>query len=852
MARETRSTTQQRRTTTRSSTSSRASPYPLPSSSSLCKRSRSVDRDLKKSFKDRKASGEIATAARKSRRTAAAAVTSASVSTGSNETSTQATRPVRSLPKRANKASGAEKSANDESARRPTQRKANVEKLASPPVDTTSCTSASRKRSAVALPDDTLSTTSTHKPTKKIRKTREIDFDDDEPAVLPAGPSLAAKLFDGSKLRTHARRKAKGKAKTVADEEKAEVVRVKQELREKEELVEKQSQALAAIRSSVACGLCNELFEKPHSLKCGHIFCRNCLEIAWTTEPDSNDDAHDSKRSDSATDLEDDASGDESDVSGAVYHGRRPGFIAFRPLGAWLDHDEDDDDDEEEEDDEYDTAPYSSGAFYGLTIGKKRIVEVDNLQDEDAERAFERASAAMLDDFVAYTAKRHQQRRAPSPTPSASSSGGRIEEIDDDEAAEIEQSKAGPSRVRNGRREPVPARAGLALALTRRRQVGASRRSPSPNPASSRSPSPAPSADGVRKEICCPTCGESCAGTRPTRVVLFDGILDTVRKAGLTASGVVGGDKGKKKEKVSVVEEEDETWGGLFPVEEKEEAEVAEKVEKVEEKETIVGDVAQKAGHDTEKLLTDESGSNDVSGEVEKPGKSGEGNASTVANAVELATVVTTVADHDGTSAATVASSSATLLTAKPTPTGLSAPSFFGITAFRSSTGSSTSLSSDSSFATSATAFGLPARSRPRSTSSTSASSSLSQDSTSASSVLQGPVQDPSSPAPARHIRGESERKNKDSGLRLETEVLTRSASPSLRIARPQQGRKSGLGSDSTGLASGALRTDDAEVEVSKATTTRKTSRKRARSEDGGAEMTAQEVAVKGKKARRG
>ncbi|BGO98684.1 hypothetical protein NBRC10513v2_003078 [Rhodotorula toruloides] len=835
MARETRSTSQQRRTTTRSSPSPRTSPYPLPSPSSPRKRSRSVDRNLKESLKDRKVTGGTATAARKTRKTAAAAITPASVSTGSNESSTQATRPVRSLPRRANKISGADKSAIDESARRPTERKANVEKLASPPADSTARTSASRKRSAVALPDDTPSTTTTPKSTKKTRKTREIDFDDDEPAVLPAGPSQSAKLVDSSKLSADARRKVKGKAKITVDEKDAELVRLKQELKAKEELAEKQSQALAALRSSVACGLCNELLENPHSLKCGHIFCRSCLEIAWTTEPDSNDDAHNSERSDSATDSEDDASGDESDASAAVYPPRRPGYIAFRPLGAWLDDDEDDEDEDEEDDeeeDEYDTAPYSSGAFFGLTIGKKRIVEVDNLQDEDAERAFERASAAMLDDF------------APSPSPSASSSGARIEEIDDDEAAEIEQSKAGPSRVRSGRREPVPARDGLALALTRRRQGGAVRRSPSP----------APSADDVRKEICCPTCGESCADTRPTRVVLFNGILDTMRKAGVTASGVVGGDKGKKKEKVSVAEEEDETWGGLFPVEEKKEDspdQVVEVAEAVEEKEVVVEAVTKDDGHDTENLSTDESGSKDVSGEVEKPGKSGEGNASTVANVVEPATAIATVKDRDETSAALVASSSATPLTAKATPTGLSTPSFFGITAFRSSSSSSASLSSDSSFATSAAAFGLPARSRSRSTSSSSASSSSSQDSTSASSVLEDPKQDPSSPAPARHIRGESERKNKDSGLRLETEVLTRSASPRLRIARPQQGRKSGLGSDSTDLASGSSKNDDAEVETSQATTTVRKSRKRAREEEDGETATAKEAVAKGKKTRR-
>ncbi|KAK4334446.1 Proteophosphoglycan ppg4 [Rhodotorula toruloides] len=729
------------------SPSPRTSPYPLPSPSSPRKRSRSVDRNLKESLKDRKVTGGTATAARKTRKTAAAAITPASVSTGSNESSTQATRPVRSLPRRANKISGADKSAIDESARRPTERKANVEKLASPPADSTARTSASRKRSAVALPDDTPSTTTTPKSTKKTRKTREIDFDDDEPAVLPAGPSQSAKLVDSSKLSADARRKVKGKAKITVDEKDAELVRLKQELKAKEELAEKQSQALAALRSSVACGLCNELLENPHSLKCGHIF---CLEIAWTTEPDSNDDAHNSERSDSATDSEDDASGDESDASAA----------------------------------------------------------------------------------------------APSPSPSASSSGARIEEIDDDEAAEIEQSKAGPSRVRSGRREPVPARDGLALALTRRRQGGAVRRSPSP----------APSADDVRKEICCPTCGESCADTRPTRVVLFNGILDTMRKAGVTASGVVGGDKGKKKEKVSVAEEEDETWGGLFPVEEKKEDspdQVVEVAEAVEEKEVVVEAVTKDDGHDTENLSTDESGSKDVSGEVEKPGKSGEGNASTVANVVEPATAIATVKDRDETSAALVASSSATPLTAKATPTGLSTPSFFGITAFRSSSSSSASLSSDSSFATSAAAFGLPARSRSRSTSSSSASSSSSQDSTPASSVLEDPKQDPSSPAPARHIRGESERKNKDSGLRLETEVLTRSASPRLRIARPQQGRKSGLGSDSTDLASGSSKNDDAEVETSQATTTVRKSRKRAREEEDGETATAKEAVAKGKKTRR-
>ncbi|KAL7341731.1 hypothetical protein BJY59DRAFT_713448 [Rhodotorula toruloides] len=769
MARETRSTAQRRRTTTRSSPSPRTSPYPLPSSSSPRKSSRSVDRNLKESLKDRKTTGETANAARKTRKTAVAAVTSASVSTGSNETSTRATRPVRSLPRRAHKASHVDKDAVDEPARRPTQRKANVEKLASPPADATSRTSASRKRSAAALPDDTPSTTSTPKSTKKARRTREIDFDDDEPAVLPAGPSPTPKLSDGSKRSADARRKAKGKGKVVDDDKEAVLPDLKRQLAEKEKLADKQSQALAAIRSTVSCGICNELLENPHSLTCGHIF---CLEISWTTEPDLTDDAPGSERSDSATDSDDDASGDESDPSAAVYPRRRPGFIAFRPLGAWLDDDEDDEDEEDdEEEDEYDTAPYSSGAFYGLTIGKKRIVEVDNLQDEDAERAFQRASAAMLDDFVAYTANRHQQRRAPSPTPSASSSGPRIEEIDDDEAAEIEQSKAGPSRARNGRREPVSARAGSALALTRRAQGGTSQRSPSPTPASSRSGSPTPSAvDDARKEICCPTCGESCADTRPTRVVHFNDILDTIRKAG-----------------------EDETWGGLFPVEEKKEdwpVQDAELVEKVEPKEAVIEGVAKGDGHDTEDLPTDESGSKDVFGEVEMPTKSGEGDASSGDKVVEPATAVATVKDDDTPSTTLVAAPLKAPLTAKPTPTGLRTPSFFGISAFRSSSSPSASLSGDSSFATSAAAFGLPARSRSRSASSSSASSSSSsQDSTSASSVLEDPKQDPSTPAPARHIRGESERKNKDSGLRLETEVSTRSASPSSRIARPQQGR---------------------------------------------------------------
>ncbi|BGP07300.1 hypothetical protein JCM10049v2_003131 [Rhodotorula toruloides] len=861
MARETRSTAQRRRTTTRSSPSPRTSPYPLPSSSSPRKSSRSVDRNLKESLKDRKTTGETANAARKTRKTAVAAVTSASVSTGSNETSTRATRPVRSLPRRAHKASHVDKDAVDEPARRPTQRKANVEKLASPPADATSRTSASRKRSAAALPDDTPSTTSTPKSIKKARKTREIDFDDDEPAVLPAGPSPTAKLSDRSKRSADARRKIKGKGKVVVDEKEAELADLKRHLAEKEKLAEKQSQALAAIRSTVSCGLCNELLHNPHSLTCGHIFCRSCLEISWTTKPDSTDDAHDSERSDSATDSEDDASGDESDASAAVYPRRRPGFIAFRPLGAWLDDDEGDEDEDEEDDeeeDEYDTAPYSSGAFYGLTIGKKRIVEVANLQDEDAERAFQRASAAMLDDFVAYTAKRHQQRRAQSPTPFASSSGARIEEIDDDEAAEIEQSKAGPSRARNGRREPVSARAGLALALTRRAQCGTSQRSTSPTPASSRSGSPAPSAaDEARKQICCPTCGESCADSRPTRVVHFDDILDTIRKAGVTAAGVVGGDKGKKKERQSAVEEDkDETWGGLFPVEEKKEdslVQEAEHVEKVEEKDIVVEDVAQTASHDTENLPTDESGLKDVSDEVEMPTKNGEGDASSGDEVVEPATAVTTARADDAPSSTVVAAPLSAPLTAKPTPTGLSTPSFFGITAFRSSSSPSASLSGDSSFATSAAAFGLPARSRSRSASSSSAlSSSSSQDSTSASSVLEDPKQDPSTPAPARHIRGESERKNKDSGLRLETEVSTRSASPSSRIARPQQGRKSGLGSDSTRLAPGSSKTDDANVEASTTKMTRRTSRKRGRSADEGKEAAATEaVAAKGKKARR-
>lgn len=94
----------------------------------------------------------------------------------------------------------------------------------------------SRKRFAITDSEDVPATTTTPKSAKKTRKAREVEFDDDEPVVLPAGPS-GAKSFDGSsKLSADARRKVKGKGKAVVDEKDAELVELKQKLEEKEKV----------------------------------------------------------------------------------------------------------------------------------------------------------------------------------------------------------------------------------------------------------------------------------------------------------------------------------------------------------------------------------------------------------------------------------------------------------------------------------------------------------------------------------------------------------------------------------------------------------------------------------------
>ncbi|BGP23980.1 zinc finger, RING-type protein [Rhodotorula toruloides] len=805
---------------------------------------------------------KAATTARKSRKPPSAAVTSVSTD-GLDATSPSATRNLHCLSTRPN-ISDTDKEADDKPAcrpKQPAQENANIEQLAPSPAAITSRTSSSGKRSATHLSEDIPSTTSTPKSSKKARNAVKIEFDEDEPAVLPAGPSQTPKLFDGSKLSADVKRKVKVKGKDVVDKQEAERVRFKNELAKKEKLAKQYSQTLDSIRSSVSCGLCNELFNNPHSLKCGHIFCRKCLEIAWTAQPDSNDTISDSDGSASATDTDADASGDESDASAALYPRRRLGLVGFRPLGAWLDDDENDEAEEaeDEEEDDHDTAPYRSAAFYGLTIGKKRVVEVDNLRDEDALTAFNRASEMMLNDFVAYSAARHQRRRAPLPTPSVASSGARIEEIDDDdEAAGSEQYKAEPSRARNGRREPVSTGAGSALALTRRPQGAAFRRSPSPTPASSRWPSPVPSptaaaVDGAHvKEVCCPTCGVSCLDSRPTRIVLYGGILDVLRKADLVEQGFAGRVKSEKKEKESGPEE-DETWSGVFPVGEKNEEvvlQVAEKVDRVEKQDA--GSVALDDGDDAQHVLTGRSDVKEKTGDVEKT--TDVGKAIVFVSKVEHdidepageETEEKDVCEIEASTIATIASTTTTAAGAEThEPSNL-----FGITAFRTSSFSSTSLSNDSSFATSASAFGLLARSRSRTDSSSSASSASSHDSTSTSSITEELLKDPS----ARHIRGDSERKNKADGSRLETEMLTRSASPSSRIARTQQGREPRLGSDSIGSSglSSTTPTGEAEVRTSKAASTRRTSRKRAREEEEEKKRAPKEVVAKGKKARRG
>lgn len=134
MARQTRSATHQRRSNTRRS-SPRASPSPVPSSSSLSprKRSRTHEDDYDDSLEERETVGKVPTAARKTRRTTAAAVTPASVLTSSDKTSTSIPRLIRSLPRRAGKVLDAEQKEADGSARSArlssARRQANVDEV---------------------------------------------------------------------------------------------------------------------------------------------------------------------------------------------------------------------------------------------------------------------------------------------------------------------------------------------------------------------------------------------------------------------------------------------------------------------------------------------------------------------------------------------------------------------------------------------------------------------------------------------------------------------------------------------------------------------------------------------------